>query len=110
MCSIHDGSNAAAAVETETDSSFDPLDSSSDSGQSSTTKEVHFGRGAIKAGKSGALGDMEERSNFYPITWRVIGGGVMMSGPREFLISFSAHPQRLALCRGNLSGLYGRQV
>ena len=25
----------------------------------------------------------QKKSNFYPVTWRVVGGGVMMSGRRE---------------------------
>lgn len=24
----------------------------------------------------------EQKKNFYPVTWRVVGGGVMMSGKR----------------------------
>ncbi|EKM51695.1 uncharacterized protein PHACADRAFT_101586 [Phanerochaete carnosa HHB-10118-sp] len=35
--------------------------------------------------------EAEKRSNYYPITWRVIGGGVMMGGQRE-------------VCQASLSG------
>lgn len=84
--SIHDTSTMTTPLETETDSSFDVMDSSSESGHSSTTKEHHFGRRGERADLSSrAEESSEERSNFYPITWRVIGGGVMMSGPRESL-------------------------
>ena len=31
--------------------------------------------------------EAEQRTNFYPITWRVIGGGVMMGGQRTNLVS-----------------------
>ncbi|KAI0755068.1 hypothetical protein C8Q80DRAFT_408552 [Daedaleopsis nitida] len=32
----------------------------------------------------------QKKSNFYPVTWRVVGGGVMMSGHREVCESFMA--------------------
>ncbi|GJE98977.1 zinc finger CCCH domain-containing protein [Phanerochaete sordida] len=34
--------------------------------------------------------EAEQRTNFYPITWRVIGGGVMMGGQREICPAFKA--------------------
>ena len=35
-------------------------------------------------------GDGKKGSNFYPVTWRVVGGGVMMSGRREPCEAFMA--------------------
>ena len=35
------------------------------------------------AKKSPKAEEHDKHSNYYPITWRVIGGGVMMGGERE---------------------------
>ena len=33
----------------------------------------------------------QQRRNYYPITWRVIGGGVMMSAPRKYSVVGGLH-------------------
>lgn len=84
MSSVHGPSGPTAAIETETESSVDVFDTSSDSGQSSTAKEDLSDLSATKAEEPINDEDAtQERTNFYPITWRVIGGGVMMSGSRQ---------------------------
>ncbi|RPD77928.1 hypothetical protein L226DRAFT_568908 [Lentinus tigrinus ALCF2SS1-7] len=35
-------------------------------------------------------GSESKKSNFYPVTWRIVGGGVMMSGKREVCENFMA--------------------
>lgn len=86
--SFHDNSSIPPSVEPETDSSLDVVDSSSDSGQSSSAKEYHFEQTDARAEQAEGVDEMsQERGNYYPITWRVIGGGVMMSGPREYPVA-----------------------
>ncbi len=41
----------------------------------------------------------QKKRNFYPVTWRVVGGGVMMSGRREFITH--SVPFGLRLISGN---------
>ena len=44
--------------------------------------------------------DAQKKNNFYPVTWRVVGGGVMMSGRREPCEAFMAgHCAEGADCR-----------
>ncbi|KAH9065300.1 hypothetical protein EDB87DRAFT_1048267 [Lactarius vividus] len=62
---IHDPSAIRAPLSTEES----PIDSSSSSAQS--------------ASQSASESDDDRGRNIYPITWRVIGGGVMMGGRRE---------------------------
>jgi hypothetical protein len=76
--SIHDHSMVLGS---ETESSLGLPDSASESGSISSPHWVHSQLPEEKHDRN-VNGPME-RNNYYPITWRIIGGGVMMSGSRR---------------------------
>ena len=71
--SIHEQHQARRRSTSESEPQPPDVDGSSPSRRRRAAKQIQM----IKAE------DADKRSNFYPITWRVIGGGVMMSGHRR---------------------------
>ena len=76
--SIHE--DRPPMTEVETESSNGALDSASES--DATEPEHHEWQSQIGETSEYSGKEPQQRENYYPITWRVIGGGVMMSGPR----------------------------
>lgn len=89
VISVHDIRPLYPTAETETESSVGAPDSASEA--DTTGSEQHEWQSqSEERPRDSSKG---ERGNYYPITWRVIGGGVMMSGPRESpVISLSLSP------------------
>src|SRR6266404_7210810 len=53
--------------------------------------------------------DDDHGRNMYPITWRVIGGGVMMGGQSAYVLFASTHPCQL-VSRENMRPCQSRRL
>ncbi|KAI0795206.1 hypothetical protein BC629DRAFT_1505973 [Irpex lacteus] len=83
---VHDIRPLYTTTETETESSVGALDSGSEADTAGSEQHEWQSQSEERPRDSGK----GERGNYYPITWRVIGGGVMMSGPREICQDYMA--------------------
>lgn len=81
--SIHEYTTSPPAGDTETESSSGALDSASDSEHSASSDELQQNASMALCAYKG-MEDDQERSNYYPISWRVVSGGVKMSGSRKY--------------------------
>lgn len=89
VISVHDIRPLYPTAETETESSVGAPDNASEADTAGSEQHEWQSQSEERPRDSGK----GERGNYYPITWRVIGGGVMMSGPRESpVISLSLSP------------------
>ncbi|KAI0696432.1 hypothetical protein BC835DRAFT_865500 [Cytidiella melzeri] len=88
---IHDLSLMPSTTETDTESSAGLLDSASESEHYPlVSSSRHEWQDQVGQRSNPAPEGAKEHRNYYPITWRVIGGGVMMSGAREICQDYMA--------------------